>query len=120
MSGNTVQRNTEQINNALNAIQHRRTTTGNELNTNTNQRQILQNPTGRDYTIYVTDDGEKYSTVERAVKSVDPPATFKPKDEQVFYPNGKPNHQFLKQHFIHEGRLHEHQAIQILKQATLN
>ena len=44
MSGNTVQRNTEQINNALNAIQHRRTTTGNELNTNTNQRQILQNP----------------------------------------------------------------------------
>lgn len=118
MSGNTVQRNTEQINNALNAIQHRRTTTGNELNTNTNQRQILQNPTGRDYTIYVTDDGEKYSTVERAVKSVDPPATFKPKDEQVFYPNGKPNHQFLKQHFIHEGRLHEHQAIQILKQAT--
>ena len=70
MSGNTVQRNTEQINNALNAIQHRRTTTGNELNTNTNQRQILQNPTGRDYTIYVTDDGEKYSTVERAVNQL--------------------------------------------------
>ena len=70
MSGNTVQRNTEQINNALNAIQHRRTTTGNELNTNTNQRQILQNPTGRDYTIYVTDDGENIQRLKELLNQL--------------------------------------------------
>lgn len=71
-----------------------------------------------DLSVYVTDEGEKLSTTERAVSSVSPPATFTPADSDVFLPNGLPNHEFLKQHFFHEGRLQHHQAVRILRDAT--
>lgn len=93
-------KNTTQISNALKAL---------------NEKESLD---GRDFSVHVTEEGEHISTKERAVKTIDPPATFKPTDEQVFYPNGLPNHEFLKEHFIHEGRLREEQAIRILRDAT--
>lgn len=77
-----------------------------------------EKPSERDYSIHVTEEGERISTKERAVASVTPPATFKPSDEQVFLPNGLPNCDFLKEHFFHEGRLREHQAIRIIRDAT--
>lgn len=72
----------------------------------------------QDLSVYVTDEGEKLSTTERAVPSVAPPASFQPSDSQVFLPNGLPNHEFLKDHFFHEGRLQHHQAVRILRDAT--
>lgn len=72
----------------------------------------------RNYLEYKMEDGEVLSTTDRPVLLVTAPATFKPKDSQVFLPNGLPNHEFLKQHFFQEGRLQEHQAIRILRDAT--
>ncbi|KAI5961244.1 CNA1 [Candida pseudojiufengensis] len=95
-----TQNNTNQINKALNAIQHKRT------------------DSNQDRTTFTTDDGETYSTIDRAVTSVNAPATFKPFNEQVFLKNGLPNCDFIKEHFIKEGRLQEDQAIKIIKQAT--
>lgn len=94
--------NTTQINNALNAIQHKRT----------------ESDEKKDRTRYTTDEGEIISTVDRAVSSVTPPASFKPSNDQVFLRNGLPNCEFIKDHFFHEGRLQEDQAIKIVKQAT--
>ena len=94
-----VVHNTTQINNALNAL-----------------KQKSGKP--QDITVYTTDEGENFSTVDRAVTSVEPPATFKPTEEQLFLPNGLPNCAFLKEHFIREGRLHEEHAIRILNDAT--
>lgn len=75
-------------------------------------------PTQKDHRIYVTEDGDKIDTTQRVVKSIDPPASFTPSDEQVFLPNGLPNCEFLKTHFFQEGRLHEAQAVRILRDAT--
>ncbi|KAI5966626.1 CNA1 [Candida theae] len=97
-----AQSNTAQINNALNAIQHKRT----------------DSDIRKDRTKYTTDEGETFSTVDRAVTSVTPPAPFNPTNEQVFLRNGLPNCEFIKDHFFHEGRLREEQAIKIVKQAT--
>lgn len=72
----------------------------------------------KDLTVYVMEDGEKFSTNTRAVPSVSAPATFKPTDSQVFLANGLPNTEFLKDHFFHEGRLQHHQAVKILHDAT--
>lgn len=72
----------------------------------------------QDFSVYVTEEGEKIKTNERYVKSVNPPASFKPTDTQVFLPNGLPNCEFLREHFINEGRLREEQAIRILQDAT--
>lgn len=99
---NKTRTNTNQINNALNAIQHKRSASDEK----------------RDRTKYTTDEGETISTVDRAVSSVTPPASFKPSNEQVFLRNGLPNCDFIKDHFFHEGRLQEDQAIKIVKQAT--
>lgn len=99
-SSQKAHNNSTQINNAIKAL--------NEKNA------VLKT----DYSVYVTEDGETLSTKERAVKSIDPPANFKPSDEQLFLPNGLPNCEFLRLHFIHEGRLHEEQAIRILRDAT--
>ena len=93
-------KNTTQINNALNAI-----------------KRELAVP-NKDLTVYVMEDGETYSTVNRAVSSVRAPATFNPSNEQVFLRNGLPNCDFIKEHFFNEGRLKEDQAIRIVKQAT--
>ncbi|CAK7893101.1 serine/threonine-protein phosphatase 2B catalytic subunit A1 [[Candida] anglica] len=67
---------------------------------------------------YTTDDGTVLSTKDRAITSVPPPATKIPTDAQLFLPDGRPNCDFLRDHFIHEGRLREDQAIRILRDAT--
>lgn len=72
----------------------------------------------RDLSLFVTDEGSTLRTTERAVTTVDAPATFRPSDNQVFLPNGLPNCEFLKDHFFHEGRLQHHQAMSILNAAT--
>ncbi|KAH7922000.1 Metallo-dependent phosphatase [Leucogyrophana mollusca] len=60
---------------------------------------------------------------ERPVPSVPPPVARKPTDDQVFVRNAygeqMPNADFLKQHFLQEGRLTEEQALYILEQATI-
>ncbi|RCK60466.1 Serine/threonine-protein phosphatase 2B catalytic subunit A2 [Candida viswanathii] len=113
MSDRHIERNTNQINNALNAIQKKNKP--HESNANI---PVCTKVEGRDYTMYVTEEGEQISTVERAVKSVKAPATFHPTDQQVFLPNGLPNCEFLRTHFIQEGRLREEQATKIIKMAT--
>ncbi|KAJ8584056.1 Metallo-dependent phosphatase [Rhizopogon salebrosus TDB-379] len=59
---------------------------------------------------------------ERAVPGVPHPAADLPTDEQLFvhdaYGEPLPNADFLKEHFFHEGRLTEAQALYILQQAT--
>ncbi|KAG1741615.1 Metallo-dependent phosphatase-like protein [Suillus lakei] len=59
---------------------------------------------------------------DRAVPNVTQPVGFKPTDDQLFvcdaYGELLPNADFLKQHFFHEGRLTEAQALYILHQAT--
>ncbi len=93
--------NSEKIDNALRVLKNKKTHASK----------------GKDFSIYVLED-QNVSTKERIVKSVPPPATRKPSDEEVFYPNGLPNHEFLKEHFIREGRLQEHQVLKILRDAT--
>lgn len=76
---------------------------------------------------YVTDEGEKVSTVNRYCKGktlvtldVPPPAWHVP-DDEVFYSQldaEKPDVDFLKQHFMHEGRLSTEQALFILKKGA--
>ncbi|KAH7908794.1 Metallo-dependent phosphatase-like protein [Hygrophoropsis aurantiaca] len=60
---------------------------------------------------------------ERPVPSVPPPVARKPADKEVFIRNSygeeMPNAEFLKHHFLQEGRLTESQALYILEQATL-
>lgn len=63
-------------------------------------------------------EGESISTTERYVKSVSPPITTKPSDEEVFGKDGKPDYKFLRNHFFHEGRLYDHQVLKILNDAT--
>ena len=66
------------------------------------------------------DDKPKYS--ERQAKDVPHPATNKPKDEEFFAydSNGAriPNLDFIRAHFLAEGKLTEQQAIYILERAT--
>ncbi|KAI0300575.1 Metallo-dependent phosphatase [Multifurca ochricompacta] len=61
-------------------------------------------------------------TYERHVKSVPQPATFRPTDEQFWmndqHGRRKPNAEFLREHFIREGRLTEDQALAILRQCA--
>lgn len=100
MSQQEAINNANQISNALNALQQK-------------------NPKPkRDLSIYVMEDGTTINTQERAISTIEPPATFKPTDEQLFLPNGLPNCAFLKDHFFREGRLHEEQAIRIVRAAT--
>ncbi|KAH6904161.1 serine/threonine-protein phosphatase 2B catalytic subunit [Coprinopsis sp. MPI-PUGE-AT-0042] len=58
----------------------------------------------------------------RKIPSVPPPATTKPTEAEFFANTGsgerKPNPAFLKEHFIHEGRLLEEQALYIINLAT--
>ena len=64
----------------------------------------------------------KSDYTERPVKNVPHPATNKPKDEEFFAydRNGAPipNLDFIREHFLAEGRLTEQQAIYILDKAT--
>ncbi|KAF8504454.1 Metallo-dependent phosphatase [Russula emetica] len=62
------------------------------------------------------------NTQERHAKSVQQPARTPPTDEQFWmndhHGRRKPNADFLREHFIREGRLTEIQALAILRQAT--
>lgn len=66
------------------------------------------------------EDGTQVSTQERVIKDVQAPAMQPPTDEQFWskVDPTKPDIAFLKNHFYREGRLHEHQALYILHQAT--
>jgi hypothetical protein len=61
-------------------------------------------------------------SIERQCKNVAHPATNKPKDEEffIFDRNGPsiPNLDFIREHFLAEGRLTEEQAIYILERTT--
>lgn len=72
----------------------------------------------QDFSLFTMEDGTQVSTKDRIVKSVPAPAKFKPKDEELFLPNGLPNTEFLKEHFRKEGRLHEEQALRIIRDTT--
>jgi len=56
------------------------------------------------------------------LQQVPPPAEHQPTNEELFVPNSYadmlPNAKFLKQHFFHEGRLTDVQALCILQKAT--
>ncbi|KAK9446657.1 Metallo-dependent phosphatase-like protein [Limtongia smithiae] len=69
-----------------------------------------------DFSLYRMDDGTAANTRERVMKDVPAPATFHPADEDVFAADGKPKHEFLKQHFAREGRLTPAQAERIISQ----
>ena len=51
---------------------------------------------------------------------VPPPALHRPSDEDLFLVDGQRrlNHEYLKTHFVREGRLREQQALYIIEQAT--
>ncbi|KAH9177624.1 Metallo-dependent phosphatase [Lactarius sanguifluus] len=61
-------------------------------------------------------------TQERHVKHVPQPAASRPTEEQFWmndqHGRRRPNAEFLREHFIHEGRLTEVQALAILRQCT--
>lgn len=73
-----------------------------------------------DFTVYKTPEGQKVSTIDRAVKSVPAPAWKPPTDEEFFDPKDrtKPNLEFLKNHLFREGRLTEEQALYIIHEGT--
>ncbi|TIB75104.1 Metallo-dependent phosphatase [Wallemia mellicola] len=77
-----------------------------------------------DFTVHTctpsNEDGTQVSTQERVIKDVQAPAMQPPTDEQFWskVDPTKPDIAFLKNHFYREGRLHEHQALYILHQAT--
>ncbi|KAI0696638.1 Metallo-dependent phosphatase [Cytidiella melzeri] len=60
---------------------------------------------------------------ERQVKSVPPPYAHTPRDEDFYVADRvqggtKPNPELVKDHFLHEGKLTEEQALFILKEVT--
>ncbi|KAK6466001.1 Metallo-dependent phosphatase-like protein [Scheffersomyces coipomensis] len=89
----------QQIKNALDAL--------NEQPANNNRR----------YDVYITESGEEKSTKERYMKDVEYPVDYIPTEEQVFLPNGLPNCDFIKNHFIRQGRLDIKHATKIIKAA---
>ncbi|KAI8807780.1 hypothetical protein BJ742DRAFT_894590 [Cladochytrium replicatum] len=60
------------------------------------------------------------STTERYCKDVKPPTADVPTEGTLFpkKTGGKPDHEFLKNHFSNEGRLTEDQALGIIHRAT--
>ncbi|KAJ3060759.1 Serine/threonine-protein phosphatase 2B catalytic subunit alpha, partial [Podochytrium sp. JEL0797] len=73
-----------------------------------------------DFTVHVTESGETVSTRERYCKDVEPPATNIPTNEQFFSKKdpSKPDLEFLKNHFLREGRLSQEQALIIINKGT--
>ena len=70
-----------------------------------------------DSSVYVGDTGIKYDTKERVVKSVVPPVSRIPSDEELFDKDGVPDYRFLMKHFQREGRLREDQLVKIIEKA---
>ncbi|KAI9143031.1 Metallo-dependent phosphatase-like protein [Paraphysoderma sedebokerense] len=73
-----------------------------------------------DFSVHVTDNGERFSTKDRVIADVPPPITTKPTDSQFYSKKdpSKPDVEFLKHHFTHEGRLTEEQALYIINKGT--
>ncbi|KXS13357.1 Metallo-dependent phosphatase [Gonapodya prolifera JEL478] len=75
-----------------------------------------------DLTSYIRPEtGEKVLTTGRVVSDVPAPATTKPTKQQLFtdYPaNTKPDVEFLRKHFLLEGRLAEEDALWIVEKGT--
>jgi serine/threonine-protein phosphatase 2B catalytic subunit len=73
-----------------------------------------------DLSIQRLDNGAVISTRERIVKDVPQPAVGFPTDAQFYSPHDptKPNLDFLKDHFFHEGRIREDHALWIIDKAT--
>ncbi|KAJ3102119.1 3',5'-cyclic-nucleotide phosphodiesterase (PDEase) (3':5'-CNP) [Phlyctochytrium planicorne] len=73
-----------------------------------------------DFTVHTMESGETVSTRDRVCKEVDGPNVFKPTNEQFFSKKdpSKPDIDFLKNHFIKEGRLTEEQALFIISKGT--
>ena len=88
-----------------------------------------------DFTVHTLETGEKVHTTERICKGMhamrfqkliyarvesEGPATFIPTDEQFFSKKdpSKPDLDFLRNHFLREGRLSQEQALYIIKKAT--
>ncbi|KAL2916872.1 3',5'-cyclic-nucleotide phosphodiesterase (PDEase) (3':5'-CNP) [Polyrhizophydium stewartii] len=73
-----------------------------------------------DFTIHITDAGDAVRTIERICQDVAAPAVGKPTNAQFYSKKdaSKPDMDFLKAHFIREGRLTTEQALFIIKKAT--
>jgi serine/threonine-protein phosphatase 2B catalytic subunit len=84
--------------------------------------------TGQDFTAFTLESGEKVKTTERICKGIiisliqegQAPACNIPTDEQFYSKKDptKPDLEFLKNHFLREGRLSIEQALYILKKGT--
>lgn len=65
---------------------------------------------------------EEIDTTARQVKSVPPPAAFIPTDDQFYATDSRgrrrPSHEFIREHFLREGRLRQDHVMTILRQAT--
>ena len=84
--------------------------------------QIAHTPKATPQEIPGSFEEEQPNFTERQVKNVPHPATNKPRDEDLFTydRNGAPipNLDFIREHFLAEGRLTEKQAIYILERTT--
>ncbi|KAF7724577.1 3',5'-cyclic-nucleotide phosphodiesterase (PDEase) (3':5'-CNP) [Apophysomyces ossiformis] len=65
-----------------------------------------------DFSKFTLEDGR---VVKKEIKDVEPPVFQKPTDDQLWTQSGRPDLAFLKEHFLHEGRLTENQALTILR-----
>ncbi|CAI4047172.1 calcineurin catalytic subunit A SKDI_12G4600 [Saccharomyces kudriavzevii IFO 1802] len=73
-----------------------------------------------DLTKYALENGNIISTKDRPIPSVPAIRGKIPSNEEVFHAKtGLPNHSFLREHFVHEGRLSKEQAIKILNMSTV-
>jgi hypothetical protein len=84
--------------------------------------QIAHTPKATPQEIPGSFEEEKPNYTDRQAKNVPHPATNRPTDEEFFARdrNGAtiPNLDFIREHFLAEGRLTEQQAIYILERAT--
>ncbi|KAJ3039604.1 3',5'-cyclic-nucleotide phosphodiesterase (PDEase) (3':5'-CNP) [Rhizophlyctis rosea] len=73
-----------------------------------------------DFSIHTLEDGTTVSTKQRVISDVPAPAVTKPTDEEFWSKKDptKPDPEFLKNHFIKEGRLTEEQALHIITKGT--
>ncbi|KAJ3201207.1 3',5'-cyclic-nucleotide phosphodiesterase (PDEase) (3':5'-CNP), partial [Entophlyctis luteolus] len=73
-----------------------------------------------DFSVFVLDDGRTVSTRERVITDVPAPVTSIPSDAEFFSKTDptKPDLDFLKNHFIHEGRIKLEHAMYVIKNGT--
>lgn len=82
------------------------------------QRESSQPGTPRPQ-VFVDAQGQEHSTVDRVVKSVPPPITTVPTDEELFsLPAGKPDYRLIMEHYRHQGKLSQSQVLTIITMVT--